>query len=155
MGVPFPKSQPMRLYSSLWDAEEWATRGGLVKTDWSKAPFTAYYRNFNADACVWYPASGASSCFSMAAVASENSWFNQDLDAVSYRKMRWVQRKYMIYSYCADGKRFPGGRPRECRLRWSHFHWAMYVIVLNMYMISIVIVFLSFHIVSLLFSGYQ
>lgn len=117
MGVPFPKSQPMRLYSSLWDAEEWATRGGLVKTDWSKAPFTAYYRNFNADACVWYPASGASSCFSMAAVASENSWFNQDLDAVSYRKMRWVQRKYMIYSYCADGKRFPGGRPRECRLR--------------------------------------
>ena len=47
-GVPFPKNQPMRIYSSLWNAEDWATRGGLVKTDWSKAPFTASYRNFNA-----------------------------------------------------------------------------------------------------------
>ncbi|CBI39385.3 unnamed protein product, partial [Vitis vinifera] len=48
MGVPFPKNQPMRIYSSLWNADDWATRGGLVKTDWSKAPFTAYYRNFRA-----------------------------------------------------------------------------------------------------------
>ncbi|CAL5203643.1 unnamed protein product [Lathyrus oleraceus] len=43
VGVPFPKNQPMRIYSSLWNADDWATRGGLVKTDWSKAPFTAYY----------------------------------------------------------------------------------------------------------------
>ncbi|CAD5167565.1 unnamed protein product, partial [Musa acuminata subsp. malaccensis] len=55
-GVAFPKDQPMRIYSSLWNADDWATRGGLVKTDWTKAPFVASYRNFNADACV--PASG-------------------------------------------------------------------------------------------------
>jgi len=120
MGVPFPKRQPMRLYSSLWDAEEWATRGGLVKTDWSLAPFTAYFRNFTADACVWYSSSGSSSCSlrsPMGAGARQNSWFNQELDATSYRKMRWVQRKYMVYNYCSDVKRFPQGRPRECRLR--------------------------------------
>ncbi|KAG5231901.1 brassinosteroid-regulated family protein [Salix suchowensis] len=60
IGVPFPKSQPMRIYSSLWNADDWATRGGLVKTDWTKAPFTAYYRNFRASACTW--SYGASSC---------------------------------------------------------------------------------------------
>ncbi|CBI17805.3 unnamed protein product, partial [Vitis vinifera] len=35
IGVPYPKNQPMRIYSSLWNADDWATRGGLVKTDWS------------------------------------------------------------------------------------------------------------------------
>jgi hypothetical protein len=40
-GVPYPKNQPMKLYSSLWNADDWATRGGFVKTDWTQAPFTA------------------------------------------------------------------------------------------------------------------
>ncbi|GMI81125.1 hypothetical protein HRI_001781800 [Hibiscus trionum] len=40
-GVPFPKNQPMRIYSNLWNADDWATRSGLVKTDWTQALFTA------------------------------------------------------------------------------------------------------------------
>ncbi|KAF9679806.1 hypothetical protein SADUNF_Sadunf06G0053400 [Salix dunnii] len=28
-GIPYPKSQPMWIYSSLWNADDWATRGGL------------------------------------------------------------------------------------------------------------------------------
>ncbi|XP_027348442.1 xyloglucan endotransglucosylase/hydrolase 2-like [Abrus precatorius] len=98
-GVPFASSQPMRLYSSLWCAEQWATRGGLVKTSWSFAPFKAYFNNFDAKA----------------SSRIDNTWQPQDLDANDGRSLRWVQKYYMIYNYCKDYKRFPQGRPRECR----------------------------------------
>ncbi|CAK8531929.1 unnamed protein product [Lathyrus sativus] len=70
-GVNFPRNQPMRIYSSLWDAENWATRGGLVKTDWAQAPFTATYRNFNAQVCVWTPS--GSSCSSNKSPSSSST----------------------------------------------------------------------------------
>ncbi|OVA16017.1 Glycoside hydrolase [Macleaya cordata] len=112
IGVPYPKNQPMRIYSSLWNADDWATRGGLVKTDWSHAPFTASYRNFKADACV-RSSSGASSCSSQS-TSSNNAWLNQELDSTNQERMKWVQKNYMIYNYCADTKRFPQGMPPEC-----------------------------------------
>ncbi|GMJ01481.1 Touch 4, xyloglucan endotransglucosylase/hydrolase 22 [Hibiscus trionum] len=113
MGVPFPKSQAMRVYSSLWNADDWATRGGLIKTDWSQAPFTASYRNYKADACVW--SFGKSSCSSNS--PSRNSWLSQELDIGSQQRLRWVQKNYMIYNYCADTKRFLQGLPKECTAR--------------------------------------
>ncbi|KAI9117568.1 hypothetical protein K1719_011734 [Acacia pycnantha] len=114
VGVPFPKNQAMRIYSSLWNADDWATRGGLVKTDWSKAPFTASYRNFKADACVW--SSGKSSCPSSSTSSStSSSWLSQELDTTSQERLRWVQKNYMIYNYCKDAKRFPQGLPPECK----------------------------------------
>ena len=111
-GVPFPKNQPMRIYSSLWNADDWATRGGLVKTDWSKAPFTASYRNFNANACT--VSSGISSCDSHQ--SNKNDWFSEELDSTSLERLKWVQKNYMIYNYCSDNKRFPQGLPQECRM---------------------------------------
>ncbi|RVW67421.1 Xyloglucan endotransglucosylase/hydrolase 2 [Vitis vinifera] len=102
-GGPFPKNQPMRIYSSLWNADDWATRGGLVKTDWSKAPFTAYYRNFRAST------STSTSTF------SDSAFQTQELDAYSRRRLRWVQKNFMIYNYCTDLKRFPQGVPPECK----------------------------------------
>ncbi|KAA3484767.1 xyloglucan endotransglucosylase/hydrolase protein 22-like [Gossypium australe] len=102
-GVAFPKSQQMRVYSSLWNADDWATRGGLVKTDWSQAPFTASYRTFKADTCVW--SSDKSSCSST--LPSQNSWLSQELDITSQQRLKWVQKNYMIYNYCTNTKRFP------------------------------------------------
>lgn len=98
MGIAFPKSQPMKLYSSIWNADEWATRGGLIKTDWTQAPFTASYRNFNAG--ITAPAAGDQNPISL-------------LD-----KLRWVQKNYMIYNYCTDSKRFPTGFPPECKANY-------------------------------------
>ncbi|KAK3435482.1 probable xyloglucan endotransglucosylase/hydrolase protein 23 [Eucalyptus grandis] len=115
IGVPFPKAQPMRIFSSLWNADDWATRGGLVKTDWTQAPFTASYRNFNADnACV--SSSGSSSCTSSSSSSDGNAWLSEELDSTSQERLKWVQSNYMIYNYCTDAKRFPQGVPPECTM---------------------------------------
>ncbi|OAY31466.1 probable xyloglucan endotransglucosylase/hydrolase protein 23 [Manihot esculenta] len=116
IGVPFPKNQPMRIYSSLWNADDWATRGGLVKTNWTQAPFTASYRNFKANACVW--SSGASSCGANSTTSASNSkpWLSDELDSTSQERLKWVQKNYMIYNYCTDSKRFPQGLPPECNM---------------------------------------
>ncbi|XP_043719828.1 probable xyloglucan endotransglucosylase/hydrolase protein 23 [Telopea speciosissima] len=121
-GIPYPYNQPMKIYTSLWDAEQWATRGGLIKTNWTEAPFNTYYRNFNGKACV-VSSSGVSSCDSRTASAnavSDNSWQTQQLDSKGQKYLRWVQKNYMIYNYCTDYKRFSNGRPRECRRSKSH-----------------------------------
>ena len=112
-GVPFPKNQPMRLYSSLWNADDWATQGGRVKADWTQAPFTASYRNFKEDACVW-ASSGSSSCGSGSPTGSGSDWLTQELDSASLERMKWAQKNYMIYNYCDDVQRFPQGLPTEC-----------------------------------------
>ena len=106
-GISYPKNQPMWIFSSLWDGEDWATRGGLVKTDWTKAPFTASYRNYNVLACT----SASGSCSS-----SASSWFSQSLDNTGIERIKWVQKNYMIYNYCTDSKRFPHGFPPECSI---------------------------------------
>ncbi|KAF3452808.1 hypothetical protein FNV43_RR03241 [Rhamnella rubrinervis] len=117
-GVPFPKNQPMRIYSSLWNADDWATRGGLVKTDWTQAPFTASYANFTANACVW--SSGAVSyCGLNSATASYNndqSWQGEELDYANQGRMKWVQENFLVYNYCTDTNRFPQGLPPECNV---------------------------------------
>ncbi|KAF6168591.1 hypothetical protein GIB67_005203 [Kingdonia uniflora] len=110
LGVPFPKSQPMRLYSSLWCADDWATRGGRVKIDWSNAPFMASYQGFQTDACVWLD--GISSCST-----TKGSWWDQSLDSEGVIKLKMVQEKYMIYNYCTDFNRFPQEFPPECALK--------------------------------------
>ncbi|MBA0826147.1 hypothetical protein Goarm_011031 [Gossypium armourianum] len=105
--VPFPESRAMGIHSSIWNADDWATKGGLIKTDWSKAPFTASFRNISAQACICASGSGAYPC-------SSNSWLAKQLDAPSLERLMWVQKHYMIYNYCIDLKRFPQGLPLEC-----------------------------------------
>ncbi|XP_047319295.1 xyloglucan endotransglucosylase/hydrolase 2-like [Impatiens glandulifera] len=114
MGVPYPTSQPMRIYSSLWNADDWATQGGRVKTNWTHAPFTALYRNFNA--CL--PSSSSSSSCSSAVstnALSDSDSGAQELNAMGRRRLRWVQRYYMVYNYCSDLNRFSQGLPTECK----------------------------------------
>ncbi|WOG98401.1 hypothetical protein DCAR_0417742 [Daucus carota subsp. sativus] len=114
IGVPFPKSQHMRVYASLWNADDWATQGGRVKTDWTKAPFTAYYRNFNIKGCP-KSSSGSSSCGSSTSSSTDEGWRTHQLDAAGRNRLRWVQSKHMVYNYCSDKQRFANAVPAECK----------------------------------------
>ena len=108
-GAPYPYYYPMRVYATIWNADNWATQGGQVKTDWSQAPFTAYFRNYRAIPCPQYennplclPGSG---------------WFNQQLDESRKQQMTQVDSNNKIYDYCKDPKRYKNGPPpRECEL---------------------------------------
>ncbi|KAK4371313.1 hypothetical protein RND71_010788 [Anisodus tanguticus] len=82
LGVKFPFDQPMKIYSSLWEADDWATRGGLEKIDWSNAPFVASYRGFHIDGC-------ESSANAKYYATQGKSWWDQkefqDLDKTQWR----------------------------------------------------------------------
>jgi hypothetical protein len=94
---PFPLFQLMRLYDSIWNADEWATQGGRIKTDWSQAPFTAFFRNYRAIACVLYK-----TAWICGQNSSNSSWFSQELDDDWQQKIKDVDNKYEIYDYCTD-----------------------------------------------------
>ncbi|XP_047061776.1 probable xyloglucan endotransglucosylase/hydrolase protein 25 [Lolium rigidum] len=125
-GVPFPVYQPMRLFGCLWDADDWATQGGRIKTDWSQAPFVAYFANYSASGCT--PSAGGSwTCGQDPSVSGSGSSGRGDWVTPGQRKglnddmkqqklMKKMQSKYMIYDYCTDHKRFPNGFPKECGL---------------------------------------
>ncbi|XP_015057320.1 xyloglucan endotransglucosylase/hydrolase protein A-like [Solanum pennellii] len=111
LGVKFPFDQSMKIYSSLWEADDWATRGGLEKIDWSNAPFVASYKGFHIDGC-------ESSVNAKFCANQGKSWWDQkefqDLDKTQWRLLRRVRDKYTIYNYCTDKKRF-STMPIECK----------------------------------------
>ncbi|KAF7080765.1 hypothetical protein CFC21_084784 [Triticum aestivum] len=106
-GVPFPTWQKMRLHGSLWNADDWATQGGRVKTDWSEAPFFAHYRNLRVSWC--RPPPGVAWCGDE---PPGSTWFDRGLDAAALRRARDA---HMIYDYCKDVQRYRwSGLPKEC-----------------------------------------
>ncbi|KAG0515921.1 hypothetical protein BDA96_10G318500 [Sorghum bicolor] len=128
-GVPFPARQPVRVFASIWDAEDWATQGGRVRTDWNSAPFVATYRRYNVtNACVWEDEEdggggngGRVRCPTTAVAGSGRrrraaAWMAQRMDWWSWMTLSWVRMNYMVYDYCADRRRFPHEFPPECAI---------------------------------------
>ncbi|KAL2929117.1 putative xyloglucan endotransglucosylase/hydrolase protein 26 [Bienertia sinuspersici] len=114
--INYPDAQPMQAYSSFWNADDWATQGGRVKTDWDLAPFTASLQNYKVDACYCSDHSCVGRC---SAKTYDNWWTNQKfykLDEEKNQQMKDIQYNYMIYNYCTDYARFNGSYPKECSL---------------------------------------
>ncbi|CAL5197832.1 unnamed protein product [Lathyrus oleraceus] len=111
-GIPYPKTQAMGVFSTLWEADNWATRGGLEKIDWSKAPFNAYYKDFDIEGCAIAIPGAGSSCAS-----NPRNWWEgveyAGLNAIEARRYRWVRMNHIIYDYCQDKSRYPI-TPPEC-----------------------------------------
>lgn len=98
----------MRVYTTLWNGDSWATRWGAVKLDLSNAPFVAGFKNFNSNACIAKEGDGAN-------CKGFNGGHFTGLDEESRKKMRKVQSKWVVYDYCRDLRRYAHGLPYECR----------------------------------------
>ncbi|GFY99122.1 xyloglucan endotransglucosylase/hydrolase 9 [Actinidia rufa] len=116
-GVPFPKDQPMGVYSSIWNADDWATQGGLVKTDWAHAPFIASYTGFDIDACECPPTASPADNARRCGSAEKRYWWDgptlAELSLHQSHQLLWVRANHMVYDYCSDSARFPV-TPVEC-----------------------------------------
>ncbi|KAM6583217.1 hypothetical protein CsatB_010219 [Cannabis sativa] len=113
-GIAYPNKQGMKVHTSLWNADNWATRGGLVKIDWNNSPFTARFRRFRGKACKW---NGPVSIGQCASNTPGNWWTSpvyKQLSNAQKGQLNWVRSQHMIYDYCKDTKRFNGQMPPEC-----------------------------------------
>ena len=125
-GIPFPKDQAMGVYSSIWNADDWATQGGRVKTNWAHAPFIASYKGFEIDGCecptTVATADVARKCSSD---GEKKYWWDEptmsELNLHQSHQLVWVRARHMVYDYCTDSARFPV-TPAEC-VHHSHRHW--------------------------------
>ncbi|KAG8367382.1 hypothetical protein BUALT_Bualt16G0066200 [Buddleja alternifolia] len=112
--IPYPNQQAMRVYSSIWNADSWATRGGLVKIVWTKAPFVARLRRFRVRACEY---DGPLSINRCAEPTPPNWWTSppySQLTFVESNQMNSIRNDSMIYDYCKDFNRFNRLMPGEC-----------------------------------------
>jgi beta-glucanase (GH16 family) len=108
-GIPYPNTRPMRILSTLWNGDNWATDGGRVKIDWGKAPFVASYQSFEVNAC---------SASSDSSPSCANNWWDQpefqSLNQYQLDRIDWVRKNYMTYDYCHDSSGRFSAIPAEC-----------------------------------------
>ncbi|XP_023525972.1 xyloglucan endotransglucosylase/hydrolase protein 9-like [Cucurbita pepo subsp. pepo] len=112
-GVAYPRNQAMGVRGSIWNADDWATQGGRVKTNWSNAPFVATFRSFDIKACELEPEEDAEAKCGM---PRQFWWDKPSLRGLTRHKahqLKWVRARHLVYDYCKDSVRFME-LPREC-----------------------------------------
>lgn len=124
LGLPYLEYQPMYVYSSIWNGELWATRGGADKCDWNQAPFVASYKEFDVDSCPVHSHGDeyvdSHECYKKL----HSSWYGSSEAGKLTKKqvddLKRIQYNYVIYDYCTDVKRF-NSTPPECARNWPQF----------------------------------
>ncbi|PIN03077.1 Xyloglucan:xyloglucosyl transferase [Handroanthus impetiginosus] len=101
-GIAYP-SKPMHIEASIWNAD-WAG-----KVDWTQAPFTAYFQDFDFYACSTQ-GDDVSRCDSGGYFWNGRNYW--ELNSQQKQLMQNYRRLYMIYDYCSS----PSTRKEECSL---------------------------------------
>ncbi|KAA0036052.1 xyloglucan endotransglucosylase/hydrolase protein 9-like [Cucumis melo var. makuwa] len=113
-GVGYPRSQAMGVRGSIWNADDWATQGGRIKTNWSDAPFVATFRDFEIKACELEPETEDAEA--KCGPTRQFWWDKPSLRVLSRHKahqLKWVRARHLVYDYCKDTARFIE-LPKEC-----------------------------------------
>ncbi|CAK9312309.1 unnamed protein product [Citrullus colocynthis] len=113
-GVAYPKNQAMGVRGSIWNADDWATQGGRVKTNWSNAPFVATFRSFEIKACELEPETEDAEA--KCGLSKQLWWDKPSLRGLSRHKahqLKWVRARHLLYDYCKDTVRSKE-LPKEC-----------------------------------------
>ncbi|PTQ40983.1 hypothetical protein MARPO_0037s0147, partial [Marchantia polymorpha] len=121
LGIPYLEYQPMYVYSSIWNGEQWATRGGADKTDWSLQPFIASYKDFDVDSCAVHSEGNDKDDSHRCYNKLYSSWYGgADAGKLTNKQiddLKRIQYNYVIYDYCTDAERFDE-TPKECSRNW-------------------------------------
>jgi xyloglucan:xyloglucosyl transferase len=114
LGVPFPSQQPMSVFASLWNGEEWATQNGAIRLNWTNAPFVATYKGYEVEGCevAWYNGN-VQKCMSTATDAMLKRTTIYTLNTRQRARLHWVTENLLVYDYCRDIFRYPTPHP-EC-----------------------------------------
>ncbi|WJX62506.1 xyloglucan:xyloglucosyl transferase [Trifolium repens] len=99
----FDPTQDFHTYSIDWNAQRIII---LVDNIPIRAPFTAGFRNFNANACIPSP---SNNCLSF------NGGKNKGLSSKARKQLKVIHSKWVVYDYCRDFRRYARGLPYECR----------------------------------------
>lgn len=113
---PFYPSKPMSVYTTIWDASEWATHGGKYPVNYQYAPFVASFKQMEMEGCVWHPTNSSSTSCSKPVLSSLDPVGGSEfakLDLEQANGLEWARRKLMFYTYCRDTARYKV-LPPEC-----------------------------------------
>uniref|UniRef100_A0ACD6AHP1 Uncharacterized protein n=1 Tax=Avena sativa TaxID=4498 RepID=A0ACD6AHP1_AVESA len=103
-GLPFPTQRPMYAYSSIWNADDWATQGGRVKANWTLAPFVSEYRDIDLKVCECADGADDKACATTCAKSKYAAEEPCKLTDKEKKEMDAIQLGYTIYDYCVNAK---------------------------------------------------
>ncbi|XP_071736451.1 probable xyloglucan endotransglucosylase/hydrolase protein 33 [Rutidosis leptorrhynchoides] len=111
-------SKPMSLYTTIWDASEWATHGGKYPVDYHYAPFVASFGELEMEGCVILKTnpSSTSTCSKSSTLLSVDPVDGNEYAKLTVQQtvgLNWARTKHMFYSYCKDTSRYKL-LPPEC-----------------------------------------